>query len=391
MRATVMTSLLLSAPFAAWSASAAATEVAMCTDVGAMTIELFDADAPQQVANFLRYVDDGLYSGTVFHRVVAGFVIQGGGFDRNLRKQRAYEPVANESRNGRHNERGTLAAARTSDPDSATSQFYINLANNSALDATKRDWGYTVFGRVTDGMRVADEIGRLPTGPSGPFAGEVPDPLVAITSIARLDRERLASLPGDGTAQEIRPLIAAAREAGDNAEAFAWLDQYRARCGVIDAALLLEEARLALALDRKPRARSALEEYFSGSDDSDPHYEEALALYREVTPEGLAGAQPADTPAMPAAVSQCSSPQVPQIPDGATASMDEMLAAQSAVRDFLAQSETYLKCLDQASEGDDVSDEQRAALVHEHNTTVSLMEVIAQRFNDQVHVIRDRQ
>ena len=379
----------LAAAATAAAGPAGATEVAMCTDVGRMTIQLFDEDAPRHVANFLRYADEGLYNGTVFHRVVAGFVIQGGGYDRGLRKQRTYDPIENESRNGHHNDRGTLAAARTSDPHSATSQFYINLTDNSALDATGGNWGYTVFGRVADGLGVADEIGRLPTGAAGPFPAEVPEPLIAITSVARIDRERLAGLSGDRAPQQLRPLFEAALAAGDNAEAFAWLEQYRAACGVIDAALLVDEARVAIALDREPRARAALEEYFSGVSDADPRYEEALGLYREVVPDGTSAPNAAGAPPA-AAASDCTAPEVPEIPDGATAAMDDMLAAQAAVRTFMSDSETYLKCVDAAAESDELTDEQRAALVHEHNTTVGLMEVIAQRFNDQVKIIRER-
>lgn len=368
---------------------AKATEVAICTDVGRMTVDLLDDAAPGHVANFLHYADDGLYNGTVFHRVVAGFVIQGGGYDRKLNKQLTYDPIENESRNGLHNARGTLAAARTSDPDSATSQFYINLADNPALDATRRDLGYTVFGRVTDGLSVADEIGRLPTGAAGPFPAEVPDPLIAITSVARIDPARLAKLPDGGTPAEIRPQFEKALEAGDNAEAFAWLEQYRATCGVIDAKLLFDEARVAYALDRAPRARAALEEYFSGATDSDPNYESAVALYREVVPQTTAEAENLAS-SQELAASGCSAPKVPEIPDGESASMDDMLAAQTAVRTFMSESNTYLKCVDAASEAEDIEKEQKAALVHEHNTTVGLMEVIAQRFNDQVRVMRAR-
>src|SRR5688572_18343980 len=120
-----------------------ATEVAVCTDRGRAVLELEDGAAPLQVANFLRYVDMGYYSGTVFHRVVPEFVVQGGGLDRQLRVRSTLPPVANESRNGLRNERGTVAAARTQDPDSASSQFFVNLADNTALDGGGREPGYT--------------------------------------------------------------------------------------------------------------------------------------------------------------------------------------------------------------------------------------------------------
>ena len=169
-----------------WVSTAAATNVSMCTDVGRVVIELFDEDAPQHVANFLEYTDRGFYGGTVFHRVIEGFVVQGGGFDTELRGKRPSGTVPNESRNGHDNERGTVAAARTSDPDSASSQFFVNLSDNSGLNATRREPGYTVFGQIIEGMEVIDAIASLPTGSSGVFASDVPEPLIGINSVTRL-------------------------------------------------------------------------------------------------------------------------------------------------------------------------------------------------------------
>ncbi|NPA13404.1 MAG: peptidyl-prolyl cis-trans isomerase [Aquificae bacterium] len=140
--------------------------VVIKTDLGDIYVELYPDKAPKTVANFLRYVKDGFYNGLVFHRVVKGFVIQGGGFDKKLKyKKPTYPPVENESNNGLSNVRGTIAMARTSDPHSATTQFYINLADNTFLDygKTPQKWGYTVFGRVIKGMEVVDEIGSIPT------------------------------------------------------------------------------------------------------------------------------------------------------------------------------------------------------------------------------------
>ena len=127
-----------------------ATEVAVCTDNGRAVFELADEAAPQHVANFLRYVDMGYYSGTVFHRVQPNLFVQGGGLDRELRQRSTLPPVPNESSNGLHNTRGTVAAARTDDPDSARSQFFVNLADNTQQLDRGRDAGYTVFARVPD-------------------------------------------------------------------------------------------------------------------------------------------------------------------------------------------------------------------------------------------------
>jgi cyclophilin family peptidyl-prolyl cis-trans isomerase len=134
------------------------------TSHGAFTVELFPKEAPVSVENFLRYVDDGHFDGTVFHRIVPGFVIQGGGLTADFSSRKTRAPISNEAKNGLKNTRGTLSMARTSDINSATSQFFVNLADNAFLDHSARDFGYAVFGRVTEGMDVIDKIARVPTG-----------------------------------------------------------------------------------------------------------------------------------------------------------------------------------------------------------------------------------
>jgi peptidyl-prolyl cis-trans isomerase A (cyclophilin A) len=134
------------------------------TSHGSFTVELFAGEAPQTVENFLRYVDESFFDGTVFHRVVPGFVIQGGGLTVDLRPKRTHEPVHNEADNGLKNLRGTLSMARTDDIHSATSQFFVNLADNEFLDHRPGRFGYAVFGRVTSGMDVIDRIAGVRTG-----------------------------------------------------------------------------------------------------------------------------------------------------------------------------------------------------------------------------------
>ena len=134
------------------------------TSQGTFTIELFAEDAPVTVENFLRYVDDGYFDGTIFHRIVPGFVIQGGGLTADFANKKTRAPISNEARNGLKNTRGSLSMARTSDINSATSQFFVNLADNAFLDHGPRDFGYAVFGRVTEGMEVIDKIARIKTG-----------------------------------------------------------------------------------------------------------------------------------------------------------------------------------------------------------------------------------
>lgn len=164
------------------SPSVAQDQVMFATTHGDMTIEL-DADkAPVSVENFLRYVRDGFYDGLVFHRVIPGFVIQGGGFEPGMVKRETRPPIENEADNGLRNLRYSLSLARTSDPHSATSQFFINLADNAFLDKeTSQDgWGYAVFGRVVAGQDVVDRIAGVETGQRGHF-GDVPVEDVVIT------------------------------------------------------------------------------------------------------------------------------------------------------------------------------------------------------------------
>jgi peptidyl-prolyl cis-trans isomerase A (cyclophilin A)/peptidyl-prolyl cis-trans isomerase B (cyclophilin B) len=172
-----------------WSTQAFAANpvVEMKTSVGVIRIELYPDKAPKSVANFLQYVKDGFYNGLVFHRVIDGFMIQGGGFSPDLREKKGNRPpIENEAGNGLKNEVGTLAMARTSNPHSATAQFFINVANNSFLDfreATPAGFGYAVFGKVTQGMEVVMRIAHTPTGPGGPFPKDVPRQPAVIESV----------------------------------------------------------------------------------------------------------------------------------------------------------------------------------------------------------------
>ncbi len=152
--------------------------VVFATNKGPFTIELFGDDAPKTVENFLQYVDDGFFDGTVFHRVIPGFVIQGGGFTSEMTQKDTRAPIANEADNGQKNLRGTLSMARTSDINSATSQFFVNLTDNAFLDHGTRDFGYAVFGRVVDGMEVIDAIAAVPTGSSGGHQDVPVEPVV---------------------------------------------------------------------------------------------------------------------------------------------------------------------------------------------------------------------
>jgi len=168
-------------------ALAADPQVDLRTSAGTIRLELYPAKAPKTVENFLQYVRDGHYNGTVFHRVIDGFMIQGGGFDASFKQKQTRKPIANEAKAGASaglkNDIGTVAMARTSDPDSATAQFFINVNDNAFLNAgdPKGDGvGYAVFGKVVSGMDVVTKIAKTPTGSGGPFQRDVPRPMVVI-------------------------------------------------------------------------------------------------------------------------------------------------------------------------------------------------------------------
>ena len=153
----------------------------METNKGTISLELDEAKAPETVKNFVAYAKSGHYDGTIFHRVIDGFMIQGGGFTKDMDQKATREPIRNEAMNGLRNMRGTIAMARTMVVDSATSQFFINLVDNGFLDfqsPTPQGFGYAVFGKVTDGMDVVDQIAKVKTGFAGPHQNVPEEPVV---------------------------------------------------------------------------------------------------------------------------------------------------------------------------------------------------------------------
>ncbi|MFC3653997.1 peptidylprolyl isomerase [Dyella humi] len=199
----LLTALFLVAPLAVAQTTKPAAEpaapavanptVIVHTSQGDITLELYADKSPKSVANFLRYVHEGFYAGTVFHRVISGYLVQGGLYTAELQPRRTHSPVPSEADNGLSNLRGTVAVARGADPNSGTSQFFINLVDDRRLDYAGNQngltWGYTVFGKVVKGMDVVDKIAGLPTRAQGPFAADVPNPLVAIGSVNVIGEE----------------------------------------------------------------------------------------------------------------------------------------------------------------------------------------------------------
>ncbi len=165
-------------------------QVLIKTSAGDITVELEPEKAPGTVKNFLAYVDEGFYAGTQFHRVIKGFMIQGGGYTADFTEKPTHEPIQNEAENGLKNERGTVAMARTGYPHSATAQFFINDSDNAFLNhqaRTSKRWGYTVFGHVVNGMDVVDKIAAMPTGRNAKGLTDVPTTPVTIDGITRID------------------------------------------------------------------------------------------------------------------------------------------------------------------------------------------------------------
>jgi cyclophilin family peptidyl-prolyl cis-trans isomerase len=159
------------------------------TSMGNIKVELYPDKTPRSVENFLSYVRAGHYDGTIFHRVVAGFVIQGGGYTESYDEKLTDAPIVNEAQTGIKNERGTIAMARAGDRHSGTSQFFINLKNNPMLDYRgefPRGWGYCAFGKVLEGLDVVDKIGAAQTGPKGPFPDEVPQQTIKIVKVTQV-------------------------------------------------------------------------------------------------------------------------------------------------------------------------------------------------------------
>lgn len=164
--------------------------IEMETSAGTMHIELDDDKAPLSAQNFLDYVRKGHYDGTIFHRVIKGFMLQGGGFDADMQQKPTAAAIQNEANNGLKNDNYTVAMARTSAPHSATAQFFINVADNGFLNHTApsaQGWGYAVFGKVVEGMEVVDEIGHSPTHAAGPFASNVPVEPIVIERVELLE------------------------------------------------------------------------------------------------------------------------------------------------------------------------------------------------------------
>ena len=197
--------LLFAASLLAATSAWAGPKVELITNMGTMEVELNDAAAPATVANFLRYVDDGSYAGSIFHRLIPGFMVQGGGYDSDYQTLPTYSPVVNESNNGLANVTGSIAMARTQDPNSATRQFYINFSDNKSLNGG-RAAGYTVFGQVTAGQEVLEKMALVPTSMNLTLrARDVPEQDIVILDVRRLTQADAAATPSADAVAAVKP------------------------------------------------------------------------------------------------------------------------------------------------------------------------------------------
>lgn len=365
-------SLLLSILSICLTQTALAQDFRLCTSRGAVEIELDARNAPLHAANFARYVESGFYNGTVFHRVVPGSMVQGGGYDLRLMRRRPGAPVPNESVGGLSNRRGTIAASRADGADSATSQFFFNLEDNTHLDARGATPGYTVFGRVTAGLEVLDEISASPSRRAGEL-DDVPTPLVEIESATTIERPAFFGLSVEPDPAELESEFAAARASGDAAATLAAVDALRRSCAALDAGQHIAEAEAAIALGRTDRARYGLEQYLARASTLDPEFARAQQLYT-----GLPQPQASDIEALTA---HCQRPAEPSVPSGRFTELASLQAIEGNVRRYRQLGELYLTCLAQVIDSGQLSDAEAIDATELYNGFVIEMTAVTTRFN----------
>lgn len=360
-----------------------ATDVRLCTTRGSIDVELDDRRAPRHAANFVRYARSGFYNGTVLHRAVAGSLVQGGSYNLSLQRRPGGEPVPNESGNGLSNTRGTIAAARSDDPDSATSQFFFNLSDNTHLDARPGVPGYTVFGRVTAGLEVLDAIAALPTQRIGDLE-DVPTPLVEVESVTVVDRKPVFGLsiePDPGALQSDFRMMQAR---GDAAGILSAVDALRSSCISLDPSQRLAEAEAAATLGITERARYAAERYLATASTLDPAVPTARRLL-----SGLPGEEPARD--IDTLVSQCRRPVAPSVPDGHFAQLSTMQLIENAVVRYRQIGEAYLDCVARVIQRGDLDDTETLELTKRHNDVVVEMTGALMEFNEAVRTFKAAQ
>ncbi|HUF73433.1 MAG TPA: peptidylprolyl isomerase [Gammaproteobacteria bacterium] len=362
------------------SGTALAVDVRICTSRGAIDVELDDRRAPLHAANFVRYAESGFYDGTILHRAVPGSMVQGGSYTLGLERRTPSDPVRNESGNGLSNQRGTIAASRADDPDSATSQFFFNLSDNTHLDARPGAPGYTVFGRVTAGLQVLDAVSAMPTRRSGNL-DEVPQPLVVVESVTALDRQPRFGLSIEPDPAALRADLETMRSRGDAPGILGAIDTLRRSCIDLDAAERLAEAEAAESLGLNERSRYARERYMAAANGSGP----ALPRARDLI-GGLPEAEPIRD--IDSLIAHCRRPVAPSVPDGRFTELTTMQALEGAVLRYRQLGELYIDCVARVIENQELNDAETIEATKRHNDAVIEMTAVLMRFNQAARTFK---
>jgi len=359
-----------------------AEEYLMCTDLGPIELEIYSNESPRHANNFDLYVKEEFFTGLVFHRVVENFVIQSGGYNRYLSSRLEHPPIEIETDNGLTNERGTIAAARTNDPDSASSQFFVNLSNNGSLNPRRRNPGYTVFGAVTSGMGLVDLIGSLPTGADGPLRSEVPSPTIAIRSIfprseINLD---LMILSDDELTNNFNALVLNSefQQAAD------LLNKHLADCGDINTLYMILKAQLYAMLENQEEAMRYLEEYFWFANINDQHFANAQTLYTELSFTAGDLSTRSLQNLLDNTQFSCIIPYSPLMPNGDIADLLDMQFARSAILEFSQQMDTLADCIDETQNERGISEEEELILSRAYYRARDINEAIQRRLNLEI-------
>jgi len=355
--------------------AALAVDVRICTDEGIVDLSLDERAAPLHVANFMRYLESGYYNGTVFHRVVSGSMVQGGGYDQGFQRRRPGEPVRDESSNRLSNRRGTIAASRGQDPDSATSQFFINLADNTHLDASAAGPGFTVFGRVTGGIEALDRIAARPTRRVGELE-DVPTPVAVAESVTTRPRAAFLGVSVESDPDALQADFDRAAIAGEAQTTLAAVDALRRACITLTPRQYMAEAEAALALGNNDRARYGLEQYLATAAPRDPLRARAQQL--------LADQPVADVSHIDERIAHCREPVAPSIPDGRTAELETLRAVEGEVMRYRQLGQLYLTCVSQVLNGGTLNELETLDATDRYNRMVIDLTATATRFNESV-------
>lgn len=363
--------MLLCIGSAAWG-----NDVRICTSLGIVEIELDSNRAPLHSRNFLNYVDNGFYNGTVLHRAVEGSLVQGGAYSTNFSRREPGPGVPNEAGNGLSNRRGTVAASRGEDPDSASSQFFFNLGDNLYLDAQPESAGYSVFGRVTAGMEVLDRIGALPTRSVGELV-EVPQPAVELESVTRMQDRPVFGLSVAADPDQLRAELNRNISNGFPERVLAAATAMRQDCVPLNQNEKIAEAEALLATGRVQQARYALDNLVAASNSRDPSLPRIQALYNR-----LPDAAPANR--LNELAAHCTRPVPPSIPENSNSRLTSLQLVEREVFSYTREGERYVSCMAALVNTGDLNEFERDEAIERHNDMVIELTATVTRFNQAV-------